>query len=124
MLPDDPNDVDFEWVFAAIRQLQCMPQEGNQNSDNLHAARQKASALHPSDRVPTNPDVRRCCFRVAKALRGIGASMFGQRSGDRISRVEQDRSVLLCRDLDKAQSSQQENSFDSQQGVADLMRLA
>src|SRR5580704_15193355 len=86
----------------------------------------KVSAFRPSARgiIRPNPDVRRCCFRVAKALRGIGASMFGQRSGDRISRVAQDRSVLFCRDLDKAQSSQQENSLDSQQGVADLMRLA
>ena len=50
--------------------------------------------------------------------------MFGQRSGDRISRVEQDRFVLFRRDLDEAQSSEQENSFNSQQCVTDLMGLA
>ena len=32
--------------------------------------------------------------------------------------------MLLHRDLDEAQSSQQENSFDSQKGVADLMGRA
>jgi len=32
--------------------------------------------------------------------------------------------MLLRRDLDEAQSSQQENSFDSQQGVTDLMGFA
>ena len=50
--------------------------------------------------------------------------MLGQHRDDDIARVAQDRFLLLRRDLDEAQSSEQENSFNSQQCVTDFMHIA
>ena len=50
-------------------------------------------------------------------------STFGQHSGDYISRVKQDCSVLLFRELDEAQSSEQENSFDGQQSMTNILSV-
>jgi hypothetical protein len=48
----------------------------------------------------------------------------GQHPGDDIARVEQDGFHLVRRDLDEAQSSEQENPFNSQQCVTDFVNLA
>ena len=57
--------------------------------------------------------------------RDVAASLstFGQHSGDYVSRVKQDCSVLLFRELDEAQSSEQENSFDGQQSMTNILSV-
>ena len=50
--------------------------------------------------------------------------MLGQYRDDDIARVEQDGFQLVRRNLDEAQSSEQENSFNSQQCVTDFMDAA
>ena len=50
--------------------------------------------------------------------------MLGQHRDDDVARVEQDGFLFVRRDLDEAQSSEQENSFNSQQCVTDFMRIA
>ena len=50
--------------------------------------------------------------------------MLGQHRDDDIARVEQDGFLLVRRDLDEAQSSEQENSFNGQQCVTDFVNLA
>ena len=50
--------------------------------------------------------------------------MLGQHRDDDIARVEQDGFLFVRRDLDEAKSSEQENSFNSQQRVTDFMHLA
>ena len=50
--------------------------------------------------------------------------MLGQHRDDDIARVEQDGFLFVRRDLDEAKSSQQENSFNSQQCVTDFMHIA
>jgi hypothetical protein len=51
-------------------------------------------------------------------------SMLGQHRDNDIARVEQDGFLFVRRDLDEAKSSEQENSFDSQQCVPDFMHIA
>ena len=60
------------------------------------------------------------------APRAVAASLstFGQHSGDYVSRVKQDCSVLLCRELDEAQSPEQEHSFDGQQSMTNVLGVA
>src|SRR5580704_667109 len=55
--------------------------------------------------------------------RDVAASLstFGQHSPHYVSRVKQDCSVLLCRELDEAQSPEQEHSFDGQQGMTNVL---
>lgn len=55
---------------------------------------------------------------------GGARSMLGQHRDDDIARVEQDGFLFVRRDLDEAKSSEQENSFNSQQCVTDFMHLA
>jgi hypothetical protein len=50
--------------------------------------------------------------------------MLGQHRDDNIARVEQDGLLFLRRDLDDAKSSEQENSFNSQQCVTDFKHPA
>ncbi len=50
--------------------------------------------------------------------------MLGQHRDDDIARVEQDGFLFVRRDLDEAKSSEQENSFNSQQCVTDFMHIA
>jgi predicted GNAT family N-acyltransferase len=50
--------------------------------------------------------------------------MLGQRSDNDIARVEQDGFQLVRRELNQAQSSEQEYSFDSQQRLTDFLKLA
>src|SRR5580693_5652030 len=51
-------------------------------------------------------------------------STLGQHRDDDIARVEQDGFLFVRRDLDEAKSSEQENSFNSQQCVTDFMHIA
>jgi hypothetical protein len=55
--------------------------------------------------------------------RDVAASLstFGQHPRDYVSRVKQDCSVFLCRELDEAQSPEQEKSFDGQQGMTNVL---
>jgi hypothetical protein len=55
---------------------------------------------------------------------GGARSMLGQHRDDDIARVEQDGFLFVRRDLDEAKSSEQENSFNSQQCVTDFMHIA
>ena len=50
--------------------------------------------------------------------------MLGQHRDDDIARVEQGGFLFIRRDLDEAKSSEQENSFNSQQCVTDFVNLA
>ena len=50
--------------------------------------------------------------------------MLGQHRDDDIARVAQDGFLFVRRDLDEAKSSEQENSFNSQQCVTDFVNLA
>jgi len=50
--------------------------------------------------------------------------MLGQHRDDDIARVEQDGFLFVRRDLDEAKSSEQENSFNSQQCVTNFMHIA
>ena len=50
--------------------------------------------------------------------------MLGQDRDNDIARVQQDGSVLLCRELDEAQSPEQEKSFNCQQSVTNVMGIA
>jgi len=50
--------------------------------------------------------------------------MLGQHRDDDVARVAQDGFLFVRRDLDEAKSSEQENSFNSQQCVTDLMHIA
>ena len=50
--------------------------------------------------------------------------MLGQDRDDDIARVQQDGYVLLCRELDEAQSPEQEKSFNGQQSVTNVMGIA
>ena len=50
--------------------------------------------------------------------------MLGQHGLNNIARVEQDGFLLVRRDLDKSQSSEQEYSFNSEQCVTDFMHIA
>jgi len=50
--------------------------------------------------------------------------MLGQHRDDDITRVAQDGFLFVRRDLDEAKSSEQENSFNSQQCVTDFMHIA
>ncbi len=50
--------------------------------------------------------------------------MLGQHCDHDIARVEQDGFLFVRRDLDEAKSSEQENSFNSQQRVTDFMHTA
>ena len=50
-------------------------------------------------------------------------SVLGQHRDNDIARVEQDGSLFVRRDLDEAKSSEQENSFNSQQCVTDFMHI-
>jgi hypothetical protein len=49
--------------------------------------------------------------------------MLGQHRDDDIARVEQGGFLFVRRDLDEAKSSEQENSFNSQQCVTDFMHM-
>ena len=55
---------------------------------------------------------------------GGARSVLGQHRDDDIARVEQDGFLFVRRDLDEAKSSEQENSFNSQQCVTDFMHIA
>ncbi len=50
--------------------------------------------------------------------------MLGQHRDDNIARVAQDGFLFVRRDLDEAKSSEQKNSFNSQQCVTDFMHIA
>ena len=50
--------------------------------------------------------------------------MLGQHRDDDITRVAQDGFLFVRRDLDEAKSSEQKNSFNSQQCVTDVMHIA
>ena len=50
--------------------------------------------------------------------------MLGQYRDDDIARVEQDGFLFVRRDLDEAESAEQENSFNSQQCVTEFMHLS
>jgi hypothetical protein len=50
--------------------------------------------------------------------------MLGQQRGNDVARMEQDGFLFVRRDLDEAKSSEQENSFNSQQCVTDFMHIA
>jgi len=55
----------------------------------------------------------------------VGArSVLGQHRDDDIARVEQDGFLFVRRDRDEAKSSEQENSFNSQQCVTDFLHIA
>src|ERR1700720_1973189 len=62
----------------------------------------------------------RACHFGLGAWRGA-RSMLGQPRDDDIVRVEQDGFLFVRRDLDEAESSEQENSFNSQQCVTDFV---
>ena len=57
-------------------------------------------------------------------MEGGARSTLGQHRDDNIARVEQDGFLFVRRDLDEAKSSEQENSFNSQQCVTDFMHIA
>jgi len=59
----------------------------------------------------------------SKSVAG-GCPMLGQDRDNDIARVQQDGSVLLCRELDEAQSPEQEKSFNGQQSVTNVMGIA
>ena len=50
--------------------------------------------------------------------------MLGQHRDDDIARVAQDGFLFVRRDLDEAKSSEQKNSFNSQQRVTDFVHIA
>ncbi len=64
--------------------------------------------------------------RAGHALFNAGRTcpMLGQDRDNNIARVEQDGFLLVRRDLDEAQPSEQENSFNGQQCVTDFLNLA
>ena len=50
--------------------------------------------------------------------------MLGQHRDDDIARVAQDGFLFVRRDLDEAKSSEEENSFNSQECVTDFLHIA
>ena len=88
---------------------------------------------------PVPPGLRRipppCSIRSAEQKVGLSASfwsksvaggcpMLGQDRDNDVARVQQDGFVLLCRELDEAQSPEQEKSFNGQQSVTNVMGIA
>ncbi len=74
-------------------------------------------ALELPIRVVDRKEAKRALDRdVAASL-----STFGQHSADYAPRMKQDCSLLFCRELDEAQSPEQEKSFDGQQGMTNVL---
>jgi hypothetical protein len=88
-----------------------------------------ATALrHEVDGVHANqPEAFLRCLKLATdylAALGGASSVLGQRRDDDIARLQQDGFLFVRRALDEAKSSEQEDSFNSQQCVTDFMHIA